>query len=148
MAPPTFLYLSLFLFFFVSSFSTSLPPLSLFTLFFHLHFLPHFTISSLGNHLPKLPNLLSFISLNIFSDLCVLNHFFLKPIFLKPISKPPFFFFFFALIMSSFKRPSFLTFSGKKYHPSHEWNKEEGLLQDPKTYAPHSKMDFKVSFIF
>ena len=37
---------------------------------------------------------------------------------------------------------------GKKYHPSLEWNEEEGLLQDPKTHAPHSKMDFKVSFIF
>ena len=34
----------------------------------------------------------------------------------------------------------------KKYHPSLEWNDEEGLLQDPKTYAPHSHMDFKVSF--
>ena len=138
-----------FFLFFCSSLLTLLSPsiVNIHSLL-PLAFSPSFHHSSLGNHLPKLPNLLSFISLNIFSDLCVLNHFFLKPIFLKPISKPPFFFFFFALIMSSFKRPSFLTFSGKKYHPSHEWNKEEGLLQDPKTYAPHSKMDFKVSFIF
>ena len=57
--------------------------------------------------------------------------------------------FFFALIMSpSSNRPSFLTFHGKKYHPSLEWNDEEGLLQDPKTHAPHSNMDFKVSLFF
>ena len=36
----------------------------------------------------------------------------------------------------------------KKYHPSLEWNDEEGLLQDPKTHAPHSNMDFKVSLFF
>ena len=45
---------------------------------------------------------------------------------------------------SSSNGPSFLTFHGKKYHPSLEWNDEEGLLQDPKTHAPHSHMDFKV----
>ncbi|XP_065635420.1 uncharacterized protein LOC112003681 isoform X2 [Quercus suber] len=36
-----------------------------------------------------------------------------------------------------------LLFMGKKFHPSHKWNDGEGLLQDPKTHAPHSKMDFK-----
>ena len=51
-------------------------------------------------------------------------------------------------MVSSSYRPSFLTFHGKKYHPSLEWNDEEGLLQDPKTHAPHSKMDFKVSNFF
>ena len=50
--------------------------------------------------------------------------------------------------MASSKRPSFLTFNGKKYHPSLEWNEEEGLLQDPKTHAPNSKKDFKVSSFF
>ena len=44
----------------------SLLALSLFTHFLHLHFLPPHTISSLENHFPKLLNLLSFISLNIF----------------------------------------------------------------------------------
>ena len=57
-------------------------------------------------------------------------------------------FFFFALPMaSSSNRPSFLTFNGKKYHPSPKWNDEEGLLQDPKTHAPHSKLIFYL-FIF
>ena len=45
--------------------------------------------------------------------------------------------------------PTFLTFNGKKYHPSLEWNEEEGLRQDPITHAPHSsKKDFKVSSFF
>ena len=36
-----------------------------------------------------------------------------------------------------------------KYHPSIEWNDEEGILQDPSTHAPHSsKKDFKVSSFF
>ena len=122
----------------------SLPPLLLFTLFFHLHFLPHYTISSLENHFPKFLNLLSFISLNhFFRSLCS------WPLLLQThfwIPSPNFHFF--ALIMASSKTPSSLTFNGKKYHPSLEWNEEEGLLQDPKTHAPHSKMDFKVSFIF
>ena len=57
-------------------------------------------------------------------------------------------FFFFALPMaSSSNRPSFLTFNGIKYHPSPEWNDEEGLLQDRKTHAPHSKLIFYF-FIF
>ena len=47
---------------------------------------------------------------------------------------------------SSSNGPSFLTSHGKKYHPSFEWNDEEGLLQDPKTHAPHSHIDLKVSF--
>ena len=58
-------------------------------------------------------------------------------------------FFFFALPMaSSSNRPSFLTFNGKKYHPSPEWNDEEGLLQDPKTHAPHSKLIFYFIIFF
>ena len=41
----------------------------------------------------------------------------------------------------------FLTFNGKKYHPSLECNDKEGLLQDPIHHAPDSsKRDFKVSF--
>ena len=54
----------------------------------------------------------------------------------------------FALSMASSNGPHFLTINGTKYHPSLEWDKEEGLLQDPKTHAPHSKMDFKVSSFF
>ena len=50
--------------------------------------------------------------------------------------------------MASSNGTSFLTFNGKKYHPSLEWNEEVGLLQDPKTHAPHSKKDFKVSSFF
>ena len=57
-----------------------LPPLSLFTHFLHLHFLLHHNISSIENHFPKLLSLLSFISLNIFSELCVLDHLCYKPI--------------------------------------------------------------------
>ena len=108
-------------------------------IFLHSH-----TISSLENHFPRLLNLFSFISLNISSDLCVLDHLCNKPIFLKPISTPPFF----ASSMAFSKGPSFLTFNRKKYHPSLEWSEEERLLQDPKTHAPHSKKDFKVSSFF
>ena len=41
---------------------------------------------------------------------------------------------------------SFLTFHGKKYDPTFDWHDEKGLLQDPKTRAPYSHMDTKVSF--
>ena len=78
LAPISFV---LFFFFALPSFFFSLPPLLLFTHFTNLHFLPHYTISSLKNHFPNLLNLLSFISLNIFLDLCVLDHFCHKPIF-------------------------------------------------------------------
>ena len=78
------------------------------------------------NHFPKLLSLLSFISLNIFSDLCVLDHFCHKPIFETHLQTS----IFFALTMESSNGPSFLTFNGKKYHPSLEWNDGEGLLQD------------------
>jgi len=54
----------------------------------------------------------------------------------------------FAFSMASPHGPSFLTFNGKKYHPSLEWDEEEGLLQDPKTHAPHSKNDFMVNSFF
>ena len=78
--------------FFSSPSSLSLlSPLLLFTSFFHLHFPHSQTISSLENHFPRLLNLLSFISLNITSDLCVLDQLRNKPLFLKPISKLPFF---------------------------------------------------------
>ena len=75
---------SFFLFFFVFvSFLSSfflLPPLSLFTSFFHLDFLLPYTISSLKKHFPKLLNIPSLITLNIFSDPCVLGHFCFIPI--------------------------------------------------------------------
>ena len=137
--------LSLFFFLLLPSSLFSFPPLSPFTLPFHLHFLLHYTIYSLKNHFPKLLNLPLLISLNIFLDPRVLGHFFYTPIFVIPISKLSFFF---ALPMaSSSNRPSFLTFNGKKYHPSLDWNDEEGLLQDPKTHVAHS-MDFKVRGFF
>ena len=63
-----------------------LPPLSLFTSFFHLDFLLPYTISSLKENFPKLFNLPSFISLNIFSDPCVIGHFCYTPILRNPFS--------------------------------------------------------------
>ena len=78
------LSLLFFFFFFVFvSFLSSfflLPPLSLFTSFFHLDFLLPYTISSLKKHFPKLLNIPSLITLNIFSDPCVLGHFCFIPI--------------------------------------------------------------------
>ena len=130
--------------FLLSPSSTFRPPLLLFTFFFHLIFLLHPTISSLKNYFPKLLNLPSLISLNIyiyiyiFSDPFGFGHF-----SSYPFSKSSFLC---TKMSSSSNGPSFLTFHGKKYHPSLEWNDEEELLQDPKTHAPHSHMDFKVSF--
>ena len=84
--PPTFLYLSLFLFFFlVSSFSTSLPRLSLITLFFPLDFLLHLTISSHKKYFSKLLKLPSSISINISLDLHVLSIFIPHPFLVKLI---------------------------------------------------------------
>ena len=74
----------IFFFFVVPSSLFSLPPLSLLSYFLHLHLLLHHTISSLENPFPKLLSLLSFFSLNIFSDLCVLGHLCHKPIFWNP----------------------------------------------------------------
>ena len=132
-------------FFFASSFILFFfPLLTLFTFSFTLLFLLHPTISSLKNYFPKLLNLPSLISLNIyiyiyiFSDPFGFGHF-----SSYPFSKSSFLC---TKMSSSSNGPSFLTFHGKKYHPSLEWNDEEELLQDPKTHAPHSHMDFKVSF--
>ena len=61
----------------------------------------------------------------------------------NPLSNPSFLC---TKMSSSSNGPSFLTSHEKKYHPSFEWNDEEGLFQDPKSYAPHSHMDFKLSF--
>ena len=47
---------------------------------------------------------------------------------------------------SSSNGSSFLTFHGKKYDLAFDWYEEEGLLQDPKTHAPYSHVDLKVSF--
>ena len=47
---------------------------------------------------------------------------------------------------SSFEGSSFLSFHGKKYDPTFEWNDDDGLLQDPKTHAPYCHVDNKVSF--
>ena len=72
-----FFYLHLFL-----SSLFLLPPLLLFTSFFHLHFLHPHTLSSLESHFPKLLNLSPSISLNISSDFCVLDDLCYKAIFL------------------------------------------------------------------
>ena len=67
-------------------------------------------------------------------------------IFENPIFETHFQTFIFA---SPHGPPYFLTFNGTKYHPSIEWNDEEGILQDLSTHAPHSsKKDFKVSSFF
>ncbi|KAK9984291.1 hypothetical protein SO802_033816 [Lithocarpus litseifolius] len=44
---------------------------------------------------------------------------------------------------SSSKGPSFLTFHGKKYDPTFDWHKEDGLLQDPRNHAPYCHVDTK-----
>ena len=89
-----------------------LPPLSVFTYFLHLHFLPHHTISSL--EIIFLSFLTCFHSSpSIFFQIFVFLTIFATNPFLKPISKPPFFF----LCMTSSKGLSFLTFNGKKISP-------------------------------
>ena len=89
-----------------------LPPLSVFTYFLHLHFLPHHTISSL--EIIFLSFLTCFHSSpSIFFQIFVFLTIFATNPFLKPISKPPFFF----LCMTSSEGLSFLTFNGKKISP-------------------------------
>ena len=62
---------------------------------------------------------------------------------MEPIFKP----IFLCIKMSSSSNgSSFLNFHGKKYDPTFDWHDEEGLLQHPKTHAPYSQMDIKVSF--
>ena len=112
---------------FLSSFFL-LPPSLLFISPFHLDFLPHYTISSLINHFPKLLNLLSFISLKIFSDLCVLDHFCHKPIFETHIQTS----IFFALLMAS---PIGLPFSlsmGKSTTHLFNGMMEKGSFKTPR----------------
>ena len=75
-----------FFFFFFSFLLFSFPPLTVFILPFHLHFLLHSTISSLKKHFSKLFNFPSLIPFNIFLDPCVFGHFCYIPIFVKPIS--------------------------------------------------------------
>ena len=82
--PPFIVFsFSFFFFAFRSSFFL-LPLLLLFTSFFHLDFLLPYTISSLKKHFPKLLNIPSLITLNIFSDPCVLGHFCFIPILWNP----------------------------------------------------------------
>ena len=130
--------------FLLSPSSTFLPPLTLFILFFHLIFLFHLTISS-----PKKNTFLSF-STSLYSSpsiffrsLCSCALLLHTHFWWNPLSNPSFLC---TKMSSSSNGPSFLTSHGKKYHPSFEWNDEEGLFQDPKSYAPHSHMDFKLSF--
>ena len=47
---------------------------------------------------------------------------------------------------SSSKGPSFVSFHGKKYDPTFEWNDDDGLLQGPRTHAPYCHVDTMVSF--
>ena len=47
---------------------------------------------------------------------------------------------------SSSKVSSFLASRDKKYDPTFDWNDDDGLFQDPRTYAPYCHVDTKVSF--
>ena len=62
---------------------------------------------------------------------------------MKPISKPPFF----ALSWHLIRGYLFLFSLGRNIIHPLKWNEEKGPLQDPKTHAPHSKKDFKVSSV-
>ena len=73
--------------FLLSPSSTFRPPLLLFTFFFHLIFLLHPTISSLKNYFPKLLNLPSLISLNIYIYIYIFRSFWFWPFFFIPIFK-------------------------------------------------------------
>ena len=81
--PPTSLFLTFF--FFTSSSSTFLPPLTLFISFFPLIFLLHLTITSYKKHFSKLLDLPSSISINISLDPCVLSIFITYQFLVKPI---------------------------------------------------------------
>ena len=48
--------------------------------------------------------------------------------------------------MSSSNGSSFLTFHGKKYDPTFDWNDEDELLQDTRTHAPYCHVVTKMSF--
>ena len=80
-----FLFLFFFFSFLISPSDTFLPPLTLFIFFFHLIFLFHLTISSQKKkkkkRFSKFFNFPLLISLNIFLDPCVLEHFYYTPIF-------------------------------------------------------------------
>ena len=104
--PPTF-WLSLVLF--ASSFILFFfPPLTLFTIFFTLHFLLRPTISSLKNYSPKLLNPPSLISLNIFFQiLAFLSTFATYPFWWNPFSNS---YFLRTKMSSSSNGPSFLLF--------------------------------------
>ena len=94
---------------------------------FFLHF---HTISCLENHFSRLPNSISSIPQNIFFQILEFLIIFAKPFFFfwNPFSNLHL-----CISMASSHGPTFLTFNGKKYHPSLEWNDEEGLLQDLKS---------------
>ena len=78
-------------------------------------------ITSLGFQTRFLPSLKIF-----FSDPWVLDHLWKTLFFFwNPFSNLHL-----CISMASSHGPTFLTFNGKKYHPSLEWNDEEGLLQD------------------
>ena len=140
------------LFFFLFFFWLSLPPssfllpLTLFTLIFILIFLLHLTISSKKKKkklfLTSQPSF-THLPQYFFRSLCswaLLPH---THFWWNPFSNPSFL----CTNMSSSSNGScFLTFHGKKYDPTFDWNDEEGLLQNPKTYASYSHMDIKVSF--
>ena len=71
-----------------------------------------------------------------------LSTFATHPFLVEPIFKP----ILLCIKMSSSSNgSSFLTFHGKKYDPTFDWHDEEGLLQDPKTHAPYSHMEIKLS---
>ena len=132
-------------FFFPALFSLS--PLLLFTHFIHLHFLPLHTISSLENHFPRPLTCFRSSPSKSFQIFVFLTIFATNPFFETHLQTFIFFFFLHCQWHLPMGLP-FLLLMGKKYHPSLEWNEEEGLLQDPKTHAPHSKKRLQGELIF
>ena len=136
------------LFFFVSSFIIFFfPPLTLFTLFFTLHFLLHPTIFSLKNYFPKLLNPPSLISLNIFffQILVFLSTFAAHTFLVKPILK---------LLFSLHKNVILFQWTIFSYFSWKEissiiwmewWGWAPSRPQDPCSTFPHG---FQVEFFF
>ena len=122
-----------------------LPPLSVFTYFLHLHFLPHHTNSSLEI------TFLSFLtcfhsSPSIFFQIFVFLTIFATNPFLKPFSKPPFFF----LCMTSSKGLSFLTFNGKKISPIPwmDWGRKSPPRPQDPCSTLHKGLQCELIFLF
>ena len=130
-------------FFFASSFITFLPLLTLFIFFLHLIFLLQLTISSLKKKsFSKLLNLPSLVSLNIFLDPCVLEHFCHTPIFGETHFQTHLFFAPTCILPMDFL---FLLFMARNMIQHLIGMIRRGSF---KTHAPYSHMDIKVNFFF